>query len=104
MAESIWEAGKLRAVYNPIGRRENGERRFRRANFDVLEWKPNGSRATYIVPLGITRIAASETNLREAEGFGHEFGYYDLDPIIIEPHEGDGKSDSWMSLHAFGYL
>ena len=109
MAETIWEKGKLKAVYQPAGRRENGELRYRRANFDVLEWTaPGASRSdTFVVPLGLVRIVSADTNLNANDGdaqLGHEFGYYDPEITVVEPHEGDGRGDSWKSLHCFGYV
>jgi hypothetical protein len=106
MAEAIWEKGTLRAVLQPVGRRENGEMRYRRALFDVLEWASveGQPRETYILPRGIVAVTGTDVNaLNEADEIGREFGYYDAQPLIIEPHEGDGKSDSWRALHAFGY-
>jgi hypothetical protein len=105
MAETVWETGKLRAVWHPIGKRANGEQRFRRANFDVLQWASTGGAwDTYIVPLGTARITNADVTLLEAERIGTEFGYYDIEPIVIDVHESDGRSDSWKALHSFGYI
>lgn len=108
MAESIWEKGRLTAVYQQVGRRESDRaRRFRRANFDVLEWASveGQPEALYILPNSGDRATAADYNLKEqAENAGREFGYYTLDPMVVEVHEADGRSDSWKALHAFGPL
>jgi hypothetical protein len=103
MADTIFQAGKLTAVYAPVGRRANGELRYRRARFDLLEWAPTGvDAATFILPLALTGIAADQLNLDEPpERYGLEFGYYTVESIVLEQYQGDG-SDSWKGLHTFG--
>ena len=106
MAENVWEKGALEAVLHPVGKRENGEARYRRANFDVLRWKaPSATyEEQYVVPIGmVTKVSGGELNLQE-EQLGTEFGYYVLERHIVEPFEADGKSDSWKSLHGFGFV
>ena len=111
MAESVWQAGKLRAVYQPAGRRINGEARYRRANFDVLEWTPPGASqsSSYVLPLGTVRVVAGEMNISATNGdgdsqFGQEFGYYEPEILVVDLHEGGGQGDTWKDLHSFGYV
>lgn len=107
MAESVWAGGKLTAVYNPVGKTEGGEVRFRRAWFDVLLWAQTaGGRAeTYVLPLGIVQASASELGILDADWeFGREFGYYGPGAHITEPNHGGGGSDSLFDLHNFGYF
>lgn len=106
MPESVWEKGRLEQVFLGVGRRENGEARYRRANFDVLRWtKPGGSNEElYIVPHGVGgRISGGELNLQE-EQLGIEFGYYDLEKHVIDPVLADGRRDNWLALHYFGHV
>ena len=106
MAEIAWETGKLQAVLHPVGKRANGEQRYVRGNYDVLEWQAPGASAPsqYVVPLSIgERISAGGVNLTDVQ-IGHEFGYYDLERHVIELHEADGRGDSWRSLHSFGTI
>jgi len=109
MADSNqFQTGKLHAVYNPVGKTAAGEPRYRRANFDVLEWSSvaGAKRQTYILPLGNERITDVDINLEipetDAHIIGREFGFYDLDFFIVEP--GGDSSDSWKGLHSFGHL
>lgn len=105
MAESIWEAGKLTAIYHPVGRRIDGGSRYRRARFDLLQWaSTSGSREElYVVPVSITNADAGDINLKDT-GQDAEFGYYGLERVVVEPHEADGHADTWTALHTFGYL
>jgi hypothetical protein len=105
MAESIWEKGRLTAVFQQVGvRSDDGKKRFRYANFDVLEWASvdGNPPVLYILTAGGDSLTAPDINLKEDEKAGREFGYYQLDPLIIDACEADGKSDSWRSLHSFG--
>lgn len=107
MAESIWQAGRLKQVMFTVGVRENGERRYAIAPFDILSWKPTstGTEDTWVVPVSIEGVDAkslNRTGLQDEQSWG-EFGYYDLAPVVIEPHQGDG-SDSLVGLHSFGVL
>ena len=107
MAETIWEKGRLRSVFEPVGKRANGEVRYRRANFDVLEWASTatGDAELYVIPLGFGRIEPGQFNVPVHDfNSGSEFGYYTLWRDIVEPHESDGKSDTWKALHGFGAL
>ena len=110
MAETIWEAGKLNMVWQQVGTRTGTtERRFRRANFDVLQWSSVAGNAAdfYVVPRWLGGVTPEEINLKgdiDASATGTEFGYYDLNDVIVEPFEGDGRSDTWKALHSFGYL
>jgi hypothetical protein len=101
---SIWENGKLISIWTPIGKRQNGEAKYRRANYDLLKWAKTAStiEETYIVPLG-NRISSNAAALQDAQ-YGMEFGFYSLERRVIEPHEADGTKDSWDSLHTFGYV
>ena len=105
MAESIWEKGRLREVFEPAGKRSDGERRYRRANFDLVEWAstPTGDPELYVAPLGFNRINDGQFNVPATDfNAGAEFGFYSLWREIMEPHEADGKSDTWKALHYFG--
>lgn len=98
---SPYDVGKLKAVYHPVGTYG-----YKRAMFDFLTWSPDGVAApdNYVVPLGLNRIAASdmnETNDRFEE-YGREFGFYSLDHIVLEVHDGNGLQDTIVSLHTFG--
>lgn len=107
MAESIWEGGRLTDVWTPVGRDAGGAARFRRANFDILNWvSGTGTPDTYVLPLGIERVSAADVVLK-ADGsgqLGQEFGYYGGDSVVLETHQGDGMSDTLPALHAFGPL
>lgn len=107
MAESIWEAGRLREVFEPVGRRANGELRYRRAKFDVLEWAKTATSDAelYVVPSGFNRIEPGQFNVPlDDKNAGSEFGFYSIGAHVIEPHEADGKSDTWKALHGFGAI
>lgn len=106
MAESVWEKGRIEEVLHPVGKRENGEARYRNANFSVLRWKaPGGSlEELWVLPNGmIDRLSGGELNLQE-EQLGLECGYLSLARHIVEPFQADGREDSWKSLHGFGYV
>ena len=100
---NTFSTGKLTAVYSTVGKRSNGETRYRREGYDVLSWDAGGvDPETYIVPLG-DRVSSGGANLNDAQ-FGMEFGFYDLQPLVIEPHVANGSQDTWASLHSFGYV
>jgi len=104
MAEGVWDNAKVQAVYHPHGRRDNGSRRFRRANFHVILWQAPGasSKDNYIVPGGVGGLVGADVVLND-ESVGHEFGYFDLEPIVIDYNQADG-SDNLLGLHGFGYV
>ena len=102
---SVWNSGRLHAVYNPV--RVGNEILYRQANFSVLEWAPTASSrwGTYVIPNSIVDVDDNQLNdlvAHETE-VGTMFGYFSLDPIVVEPHQADG-SDSWVGLHTFGYV
>lgn len=105
MAENIWNKGKLTPIYYPVGKRENGEDRYIRAPFDLLKWQSTTSSTEdlYVLPLGFETIGAKDFTLAgQDERTRVEFGYYSPEPIVLQQHEGDGKSDTWKALHSFG--
>ena len=107
MAEAIWTTGKLIPVYQPVGRRANGERRYRRAPFDLLMWASvaGGDESLWINTLGFGGTDSSQVDLvNEAHEVGHEFGFYHPGGVIVEPHEGSFNDDTWQSVQAFGYI
>lgn len=95
--------GRLTAIYTPAGKDAAGQDRYARASFDLLEWADTSSsrRATYVVPIGTTRVDPGDVIDSPAAEVGREFGYYTLNPLVIEPHTADG-SDSFIGLHSFG--
>jgi len=106
---SKWEAGKLTPVYNQVGNAANGEKRYVRANYDLLSWSPTGAGAptTFVVPLGFTRVQSADAQVQlndneDAFAIGREFGFYDLSIQVLEQHQANGLSDSWFALHGFG--
>ena len=111
MAALQFESGKLSAVYHPMGT-VNGEPRYKRANYDVLDWGVSSTAVVnrYVMPLGIDRVAALDLNdndrldASDAIDVGQEFGFYGKQFFIVEPHEADGNSDTLFALHSFGYL
>lgn len=106
MPQTVWEAGRLTDVWMPVGVSDEGNVRFRRANFDILQWASvlNGAPDTYVVPLGTDRFPTSEVALKGTWQVGQEFGYYVKDSLYTETHQGDGQSDSVTALHNFGYV
>lgn len=108
MAESIWEKGRLRQVFEPVGRRPNtGETRYRLARFGVLEWASteNGDAELYVLPEGFDCAQPGQFNVTpDDRNTGAEFGYFALGAHVIEPHEADGRSDTWKALHSFGVI
>ena len=110
MANAQIDTGRLTEIFHPIGIFDNGERRYKRANYDLLEWASVAGRKmeTFVVPLGFERITDADLNdfdhlSDEAIDVGQEFGFYTGDRIIVEPHQSDG-SDSWIGLQFFGYI
>jgi len=103
MAEEVWDRGKLQAVYIPAGTRGNGSERFSRANCDVLRWKAPGktTEATYV----ISPRASASGQWAETGGIderrSQDFGFYDVDNLIIESHNADG-SDTIFGVQFFG--
>lgn len=104
------EKGRLTQVLHPHGTFSDGSPKFRRANYDLLEWSSVAGRKmeTFVVPLGFERITHSDLNdfaagqdTGDATDIGQEFGFYTGRSIVIEPHEADG-SDSWKGLQFFG--
>lgn len=105
MPQTAWESGILTDVWVPVGKSDEGNRRFRRANFDLLTFSATGGAPdTYVLPNVGDRFTNQEINLKETWQVGHEFGYYGKDSLFTEPHLGDGKSDGVFSLHNFGYV
>ena len=107
MAESIWTTGKLIPVYQPVGTRANGERRYRRAGFDLLLWADTagGDESLWINTRGSDQVDSSQVDLvTEAHEVGHEFGFYTPGAIIVEPHEGSLSDDTWQSVQSFGFI
>ncbi len=105
MPQTIWEAGRLTDVWTPVGKSDEGNQRYRRANFDILLWSSTAGAPpeTYVAPLG-DRITGVDVALKESWQTGHEFGYYGKDSILTETHMGDGASDAVTALHDFGYV
>lgn len=106
MAEQVWTSGRLTAVYQPVGRDGLGRERFRRAAFDLLEWAPvDGDPVNvYVNTVGSELPNSASADLKEAFANGHEFGFYRLDSIVVDPHQGNGEDDTWVALHSFGYI
>lgn len=100
---SQFKTGKLKAIYSPVGSFSDGSKRLRRANFDVLQWAAvaGGLVETYIMPRG--NAITSEAVNDQDEQFGMEFGFYNGENLVVEPHMGDG-SDNLFGLHMFGYV
>lgn len=99
-----FEAGVLTDVWTFVGYAANGNKRFRRANFDLLNWDAgSGAPSTYVVPLGLERISQAEIILKDTPQVGHEFGYYGGDSAIVDSIPGDG-SDTFVGLNCFGYV
>ena len=113
MASLLFENGTIREVWHPMGEL-NGQPRFKKANWEVLDWASTsaGSVERYIVPVGFVRftdadlndIVSPRTAASDAIDVGQEFGFYSFDRFIIEENESDGKKDSFIALHSFGYL
>ena len=112
MASLQFESGRLTPVYHPMGTRSDGEPRYKRANYDILDWaiSATGIFDRYVVPLGIERVTGLDLNDSDrpdgsdAIDVGQEFGFYGKTYFIVEPHEGNGSKDELFSIHAFGYL
>lgn len=107
MADTIWESGKITQVVHPAGSWDNGQRRFKLANFELLQWASilGGLQEMYVVPVGTTSFVASDLGVavRDQE-CGREFGFYDGSPfVVVDFHQADG-SDNLLGLHAFGVL
>lgn len=107
MAEQVWTTGRLTAVYQPAGTHAGGSARWRRAPFDLLTWASTsgGAPETYVsTHVGFDDGFPAVIDDSDAVGTGHEFGFYDFEAVIVEPHQGNGLDDSWKSLHSLGYL
>jgi hypothetical protein len=105
MAQTVWESGKLTDVWAPVGRSDEGNVRFRRANFDLLNWsQTGGQQEVYVLPGVGDRFPGQEVNLKDSWQTGVEFGYYGKDSAFAETHFGDGQSDSVFALHSFGFV
>lgn len=101
---ATFETGILTPVMTFVGAATNGTKRYRRANYDLLNWDAgSGVPSTYVVPLGTERINGAETVLKDSAQVGHEFGYYGGDIYVIDPSSGDG-SDSVIGCHTFGFV
>ena len=102
---SVFEQGQLNVVWSFVGKDSNGNDRYRRAPFDILNWSSDaGYPQTYIVPLGLERVSAADVVLK-ADGslqIGQEFGYYTGYRFVIDPSQGDGMGDTLQQLHTFG--
>lgn len=106
MAEAIWTTGKLIPVYQPVGIRANGERRYRRAPYDLLSWASTAGadEALYINTVGNPIASEPADVVNEAHEYGHEFGYYGLGGVVVEPHVGNGSDDTWQAVQSFGFV
>lgn len=101
---SVFETGKLTDVWVQCGLDAFGQKRFQRANFDVLNWSSDGGYpAMYVVPLGIERTNSADQALNDLFRAGREFGYYGVESFVVDPSQGDG-SDTIFGLHSFGYV
>ncbi len=102
---SVFETGVLTDVWVPLGKNALGNQRFRRANFDVLNWDPTGVGApsTFVVPFGLERISQAEIVLKDTGQVGIEFGYYGGESLFLDPSQGDG-SDSVIGCNSFGFV
>ena len=105
MAETIWEKGTLQQVWLPAGVESNGDARFIRAGFDILKWASTlaGDKDLYINTVGNEQLTDEAlANVRAPDWqFRAEFGGYNPNPILLQPHEADG-SDSIRGLHFIG--
>lgn len=99
-----FQTGRLTAIYNQVGNDAAGQPRYVRANFDLLEWASTSSsrRETYVVPLGIERIASEDVQVQNEFQLGREFGYYQIEPLVLDQHQHNGLTDNWIGLHGFG--
>lgn len=109
MAEQVWTTGKLTPIYTPVGTNSDGSVRYRRAPFDLLQWAstPGGDAEVYVNTLGFQSTGAEDIGLlddTDAITVSHEFGWYMLGRIVLEPHDGNGLDDTWASLNSFGYI
>lgn len=109
MAEDVWTTGILTPVYQVAGRNPDNSVRFRRAPFDLLTWQSTsgGAPDTYVNTLGFETTNSAALALlddHDAITVSQEFGWYRLNPVVVEPHQGNGRDDTWVALHSFGYL
>lgn len=101
---ATFETGKLTDVWVQAGFDQFGQKRFTRANFDVLNWSSDGGYPSmYVLPLGIERTNSADQALKDVYQPGREFGYYGTDSLIVDPAQGDG-SDGIFGLHCFGFV
>lgn len=104
MAENLWQKGKLTAVMYPAGTHENnGEKRYQRAPFDVLNWIPPGGTdmETFLVPVG-HEFPGLNLSAQQDEQLGMEFGYYTGEQLILETYQAGGQDVGWRGVHTFG--
>ena len=104
---NVWQSGKLRAVFSPAGVNANGEARYARNNFDLLQWQEPG--ASIAAPWVVSPTADSVPPGEEInggdlldEGLAQEFGFYELMPLLLESYRDSGDFTSAQDLHFFG--
>ena len=103
---SVWQNGRLKAVFSQVGRDANNVERFVRNRFDVLRWVAPGRTLTEewviaptadAVPPGLADLGP----LRE-ESRSQDFGLYELQPFIVEQHRNLGGDEGIFAVHFFG--
>ena len=106
MADNIWQQGRIQEIVYTAGKDSNGNTRYVKASYEILHWgsTSGGIVEDYVIPKGFFADPVAGLNIAgfQDEQAKSEFGYYTPDRIVIEPHEADGKSDSWKALHSFG--
>ena len=103
----VWQSGRLKAVFSQVGTDSNGVERFVRNRFDVLRWVAPGrtliedwvvAPTADAVPPGI----ADSISAVQEEARSQDFGFYDLEPFIVEQHRSLGGDDGIFAVHFFG--
>lgn len=103
---SVWANGRMTAVFHRIGTDPvTNEPRYRRANFDFLEWDSDGDG---VAENYINTSVALVTNTTEIQQTGQEsdiglmFGAYREGFEIVDV-SNPGENDTWRGLHSIGY-
>lgn len=108
MADNAFQKGELTEVIYPVGTSERGEVRYKKANFELLQWKPPGAslEELYIITTSPAEFDIGQLNLAGHQDFqnGSDFGFYTGNQVILEPHQADGSDSGWRGVHGFDFL
>lgn len=107
-ASALLEQGEITEVYYSFGTFKNDNRlKFVKAPFDILSM--GGEQ--YVQPLALGGSAAElnglfNSNTIAAEQYmgRRDFGFVNLNPIVVGEHEMGTGQDNWKGLHFFDLI